>query len=331
MKTAASYQHSMSNMRAAGDEDLADFLEQGRMSGTGEEVALFRQNHPEAPSDDQYDYHRMFEENKISNEAPEDAGELNFLPAEGYTDSKFRYWMEYDQNSKTRQFTSAVDRVLVHGAKEAWGTLHNLAFGDLAVPFAQLMEGKEKVSTQKVNAMRERIAEYRFPPSIHNLKMNEANTMGAIVEQLGGEIAEIAADIGIARGVGAGARIKQGAGFLRKFVSRLEVATQSQYVAGEFLYASNPANEGTASSLLLADHLENDWGMQGPVVDFLRETDDDPLRQGLTAVIEGMLLFEGFRTAARLGIRIPKGMWDTTATFISRRIAKPEQVKAGAS
>ena len=84
---------------------------------------------------------------------------------------------------------------------------------------------------------------------------------------------------------------------------RAEMGTQPGMITGEMGYALNPESMQTLVKDT-GEWLEEEWGMTGPLVDFLKSADDTPGTKAIAGAVEGMIVYEGLRVIAKSGQKL---------------------------
>ncbi len=257
----------------------------------------------------------------------------------------------YELNSKSWQAQNSLTRVVRKSMSNAYQHVVDSVYGDTFATTTTALGGyggdKEKARADLMQAM--------TPDALELAQINESDTWAGAGETMGTLLLELGAYIGIGKGAMGRRKVAQTTGKIAKtaekmvktpknkslemkpgqtapqgndtysrgrmkdglnnLVNRLEEAVDPGMVMGEYLYAT--ADPETMSGAL-GETLE-EWGYTGGLVDFLKDTDDDPYRRTVTNIVEGMIFFEALRTAARLGKYIPEKTLKSAMDFVTTK------------
>jgi hypothetical protein len=329
---AYSIKYMHESMRRKGLGGLADMMETSRSNEYHEQVQGFLAEHPDAPSQDDYDYALMYERGLMpesSGYAEEDG--IVFLPEEGYKDDRYSQWsigkpLNYDVNSKTKQFPQWFPRVVASGAKAAYQNVATSALGGIPAVvegFAQAADtgGPMKIPSQRdIEARRGTMVSALTPDTFENMRANYGASTGAAFEQFGSEMTEILMSIGAAKGAGfQTSAVRWGASktktFMQGFARRMEDAFAPGVVGGEYLYARGPDNQQTMGAMVATELKE--MGFEGEVLDAIEAAPNDPNTAAVANVIEGAFMFEFMRLAGTGAVKLSKGTYNKIAQAVT--------------
>lgn len=324
---------------AAQDPWVAQVMRESQGRQYQEEYDAFRVENPDAPTEEEFDYRLMYKQGKM----PDSAGEgFGFLPTEGYKsfwDREFiRPMSRYSTKTKDNQFDSWEARVLAQSARGAVRTMESTSFQMMQESFggqlAKFMVERKKMKEDPWYVPRtreeelERYLENEWRPFASSVTDPDV-TVGAAVEML----AATAADFAFPFLVGSKAfkqspamQVAKGKSAMKRLMARFKDGVSPRMLTTEYVYAANPESLQTIVKDL-GEHMEEEWGMSGPLVDFLKAADDTKETKALAGMVEGLIVFEGLRTLALTGAKVAKPVIRKATELIANSMRELEAVK----
>ena len=293
----------------------------------------------------------------VAGKEPEEAGGMNFLPEQYYRSSQTLSYFNYDADSDSYQYTNAPGRIVAYAAKGFLQSVAETLYVDpLAEPLTQIEEqaksgdgetvpeivGYDKfgaeiwmdtpvnpvqVTPEQVETTSAALRLYTMPESIGKLDLDDSNDLAGLAEGMIGIVSEMALDIMATRKITGGAIFKRekAVNWYRKAVNRFKDLADPTVFFGEFLYAKNPNPDhmGTMSTAL-AEALEEEFGMEGEVIEWMKSLDDNPWSQAIAITIEAFFAMEFLRGLALAGY---KGTFMKRGVrYVSDEIKKAEKL-----